>query len=151
MSSNVQIIDEDEQHSLKYRQPSSSNKGYFTFKNGRKTEEGIENNSSLGEMGRSVCNVAGCGFTVEGKETRILLNHLKKHQIEYAKFLSKCKEKVGKVGSVHHSVNTVKTAIKDQPTVEKVRLGLQWLSLQLNQPHIFRSIFRKFWQIQFHK
>lgn len=128
MSSDVQIIEEDQQHVLKYRQPSSAN-GFFTFKHGRKIEEGIEHNPSLGERGRSVCNVTGCGFTVEGKETKILINHLKKHRIEYAQFLSRCKEKVVKVGSVPHNVNTVKTTMKDQPTVEEVRLiGLKWLS-----------------------
>ncbi|XP_046651579.1 uncharacterized protein LOC124342593 isoform X2 [Daphnia pulicaria] len=119
MSSDVQINDEDQQPVLKCRKPSSSN-GFFTFiKHGGKIEEGIEHNHSLGEMGRSVCNVAGCSFTVEGKETRSLVNHLKTHQKEYVQFLSKCKEKVVKVRAVPHNVNTVETTIKDPPTVEE--------------------------------
>lgn len=120
MSSDVQINDEDQQNVLKCRKPSSSNV-FFTFKNGRKIEEGIEHNPSFGERGRSVCNVAGCSFTVEGKETRILVNHLKTHQKEYAQFLSKCKEKVLKVRAVPHNINTVETTSKDQPTFEEVR------------------------------
>lgn len=121
MSSDVQINDEDQQHVLKCRKPSSSN-GFFTFiKHGGKIEEGIEHNPSLGEMGRSVCNVAGCSFTVEGKEARILLNHLKEHKTEYERFMSNCKERVVKIRSVSHNVNTVKTTTKDQLTVEEVR------------------------------
>ncbi|XP_046453147.1 uncharacterized protein LOC124200850 isoform X6 [Daphnia pulex] len=119
MSSDVQIKDEDQQPVLKCRKPSSSN-GFFTFiKHGGKIEEGIEHNHSLGEMGRSVCNVAGCSFTVEGKETRSLVNHLKTHRKEYVQFLSKCKEKVVKVRAVPHNVNTVETTIKDPPTVKE--------------------------------
>jgi len=119
----VQIIDKDELHDFKSRQLSLAN-AFFTFKDGRKIGEGIEY-KHLGESGRSVCNVVGCGFTVEGKDARILISHLQKHKVEYAEFMSKCKE-VQKLETMLPNVNRVKK-MKVQPADEEVRLCLKWL------------------------
>ena len=106
---------QDSQVSI-YRKPSPV-LPFFTFK--RDKEEAAEHNpDSVGENGISVCNTAGCDFSMQGRNKGILINHLKQHKMEYAKLMSKMKEKY-EVDRLLSNVNTVKSTAKVEPTVEE--------------------------------
>lgn len=83
----VQII-ENEQDDVQPLQPSAVH-GFFTFKV-EKGVEGIElNRCSPNRSGTSVCNVIGCGFSIEGTNFKDLIHHLKMYHTlkEYEQFL----------------------------------------------------------------
>lgn len=92
----VQII-ECEQDDVRLTEPSAVHlRGFFTFKAENGEREGIEfDHCSSNRSGTSVCNVIGCGFSIEGKNVRDLVHHLKmKHTFkEYDQFLYMSGEK----------------------------------------------------------
>jgi hypothetical protein len=63
---------------------------FFTFNAENGVEEGTKfNHCSQNRSGTSVCNVIGCGFSIEGKNVRDLIHHLKMNHTfkEYDQFL----------------------------------------------------------------